>query len=303
LVTNRKPESNFKTGLGNPGVTVVIGAQWGDEGKGKLVDLLSSNADVVCRCQGGNNAGHTVMTDGKKYFFHILPSGVINPRAVAVIGNGTVVNLPALFEVSNKNGLKDLENRLKISNRCHLVFEFHQLMDGLEIRGNGLIGTTKKGIGPAYSSKVTRNGLRMCDLVGDWDEFVKKYTDLVNYVKRRYPKLEINVQESLEVSHCPNLIVFWYQVPFRCTSVHFIFTAINHTLSCVFQAVSSSVNGRPPYITLGGHVRHMSPDGLPRRAIFAGYGSVFYYTKVSTVKGVNPMIRRYTVSGKVWGSF
>ncbi|THD20580.1 Adenylosuccinate synthetase [Fasciola hepatica] len=187
----------------NTKVTVVIGAQWGDEGKGKLVDLLSSDSDVICRCQGGNNAGHTVMTNGQKYFFHMLPSGIINPHALAVIGNGTVVNLPALFEEIDEacnKGLEEVGKRLKISDRCHLVFDFHQLMDGLEeeIRGTGLIGTTKKGIGPAYSSKVTRNGLRMCDLIGDWDAFSIKYAELVDYVKRRYPNLEINTEESLE---------------------------------------------------------------------------------------------------------
>ncbi|KAK4473521.1 hypothetical protein MN116_002882 [Schistosoma mekongi] len=184
-------------------VSVVLGAQWGDEGKGKLVDLLSESSTVVCRCQGGNNAGHTVVAGGKEYFFHLLPSGIINPNVLAIIGNGVVVNLEALFQEINEavsKGLLDVASRLRISDRCHLVFPLHQEIDRMEeeLRGLSLLGTTKKGIGPAYSSKVTRNGLRVCDLMGDWDQFTVKYKELVNYVKRRYPALEINVEESLE---------------------------------------------------------------------------------------------------------
>ncbi|XP_020937155.1 adenylosuccinate synthetase isozyme 1 isoform X1 [Sus scrofa] len=116
-------------------VTVVLGAQWGDEGKGKVVDLLATDADIISRCQGGNNAGHTVVVDGKEYDFHLLPSGIINTKAVSFIGNGVVVHLPGLFEEAEKNekkGLKDWEKRLIISDRAHLVFDFHQAVDGLQ---------------------------------------------------------------------------------------------------------------------------------------------------------------------------
>ncbi|XP_029806625.1 adenylosuccinate synthetase isozyme 1 [Suricata suricatta] len=116
-------------------VTVVLGAQWGDEGKGKVVDLLATDADIISRCQGGNNAGHTVVVDGREYDFHLLPSGIINTKAVSFIGNGVVVHLPGLFEEAEKNekkGLKDWEKRLIISDRAHLVFDFHQAVDGLQ---------------------------------------------------------------------------------------------------------------------------------------------------------------------------
>ncbi|CAH8468251.1 unnamed protein product [Heterobilharzia americana] len=184
-------------------VSVVLGAQWGDEGKGKLVDLLSESATVVCRCQGGNNAGHTVVAEGQEYFFHLLPSGIVNSNVLAIVGNGVVVNLRGLFqeiEEAISKGLLDVTSRLRISDRCHLVFDIHQEVDRMEeeLRGANLIGTTKKGIGPAYSSKITRNGLRMCDLMGDWNQFTVKYEELVGYVKRRYPKLETNVEEALE---------------------------------------------------------------------------------------------------------
>ncbi|XP_030889439.1 adenylosuccinate synthetase isozyme 1 [Leptonychotes weddellii] len=160
-------------------VTVVLGAQWGDEGKGKVVDLLATDADIISRCQGGNNAGHTVVVDGREYDFHLLPSGIINTKAVSFIGNGVVVHLPGLFEEAEKNekkGLKDWEKRLVISDRAHLVFDFHQAVDGLQevqrqAQEGKNIGTTRKGIGPAYSSKAARTGLRVCDLLSDFDEF------------------------------------------------------------------------------------------------------------------------------------
>ncbi|CAL8070284.1 unnamed protein product [Calicophoron daubneyi] len=143
------------------------------------------------------------MVDEKKYFFHLLPSGMIYPNCLGIIGNGVVLNIPGLFkEIDDaaSKGLTGMEKRLRISNRCHVVLDVHQLVDGLEEerRGTGLIGTTKKGIGPAYSSKVTRNGIRMCDVVGDWDYLVAKYTELVKYAKRRYPNLEIDISKSLE---------------------------------------------------------------------------------------------------------
>ncbi|CAO2587517.1 Adenylosuccinate synthetase isozyme 1 [Lemmus lemmus] len=161
-------------------VTVVLGAQWGDEGKGKVVDLLATDADIVSRCQGGNNAGHTVVVDGKEYDFHLLPSGIINTKAVSFIGNGVVIHLPGLFEEAEKNekkGLKDWEKRLIISDRAHLVFDFHQAVDGLQecLFTSFSIGTTKKGIGPTYSSKAARTGLRICDLLSDFDEFSARH--------------------------------------------------------------------------------------------------------------------------------
>ncbi|KAK9869309.1 hypothetical protein WA026_003060 [Henosepilachna vigintioctopunctata] len=186
-------------------VTVILGAQWGDEGKGKVVDMLATSMDVVCRCQGGNNAGHTVVADGVEYDFHLLPSGIINPKCTSVIGNGVVVHLPGLFDELEKNiakGLKDWEKRLIISDRAHLVFDFHQQVDGLQEqentkKGQGL-GTTKKGIGPTYSSKATRNGIRIGDLLGNFDDFSKKFQSLCNLYQRMFPILNVNVEEELE---------------------------------------------------------------------------------------------------------
>uniref|UniRef100_A0A668AN73 Adenylosuccinate synthetase n=1 Tax=Myripristis murdjan TaxID=586833 RepID=A0A668AN73_9TELE len=186
-------------------VTVVLGAQWGDEGKGKVVDLLAMDADIVCRCQGGNNAGHTVVVDSVEYDFHLLPSGVLNKKALSFIGNGVVIHLPGLFEEAEKNlqkGLQGWEERLKISDRAHIVFNFHQAVDGIQEQqrqqqeGKNL-GTTKKGIGPAYSSKAARNGLRVCDLVSDFKVFEEKFRVLAEHFLTMYPNLNIDIDSEL----------------------------------------------------------------------------------------------------------
>ncbi|XP_050528215.1 adenylosuccinate synthetase [Daktulosphaira vitifoliae] len=179
-------EAKLANGASCNKVTVVLGAQWGDEGKGKVVDMLASDADLVCRCQGGNNAGHTVVVDNKEFDFHLLPSGIINPNCKSIIGNGVVIHLPGLFEECIKNERKGLINwkqRLLISDRAHLVFDFHQQVDGLQEmeKGKKSLGTTKKGIGPTYASKATRNGLRLADLLGDFNTFKEKLFFLGTY--------------------------------------------------------------------------------------------------------------------------
>uniref|UniRef100_A0A673J0I0 Adenylosuccinate synthetase n=1 Tax=Sinocyclocheilus rhinocerous TaxID=307959 RepID=A0A673J0I0_9TELE len=205
-------------------VTVVLGAQWGDEGKGKVVDLLAQDADMVCRCQGGNNAGHTVVVDSVEYDFHLLPSGIINPKVTAFIGNGVVIHLPGLFEEAEKNmrkgkGLEGWENRLIISDRAHIVFDFHQAVDGVQEqerqqRAGKNLGTTKKGIGPVYSAKAARSGLRICDLLADFQEFSERFKHLASQYKSMYPSLEIDVDGELEklkvtrVDRCKGLLLY-----------------------------------------------------------------------------------------------
>ncbi|KAI9090061.1 Adenylosuccinate synthetase [Phlyctochytrium arcticum] len=182
-------------------VTVVLGAQWGDEGKGKLVDILAQEIDVCCRCQGGNNAGHTIVVKGVKYDFHLLPSGIINEKCVGVIGNGVVVHLPSFFaelEALEKKGL-DATGRLFLSERAHLVFDYHQIVDGLKEAelGRGSIGTTRKGIGPAYSSKASRSGLRVHNLY-HMEEFEEKFRTIVANRKKRYGAFEYDVDAELQ---------------------------------------------------------------------------------------------------------
>ena len=152
---------------------VVVGTQWGDEGKGKITDYLAQRADVVVRYQGGNNAGHTIVFNGQKYALHLLPSGCLSPNILNIMANGMVINPNALIEELNGLKSRGINNiNLKISNRAHIVFPFHMALDGAfeASAGNKKIGTTKKGIGPTYTDKYFRSGLRMGDLL-DKDYF------------------------------------------------------------------------------------------------------------------------------------
>jgi len=148
--------------------TILVGAQWGDEGKGKIIDVLTETADVVVRTQGGNNAGHTVFLGKKKYILHLIPSGILRPRKTCVIGNGVVVDPVGLVE--EMDTLTNLGVRIKnfyVSETAHLVLPYHRELDGHQenAKGKNKIGTTKRGIGPAYGDKVARTGLRMMDLI------------------------------------------------------------------------------------------------------------------------------------------
>ncbi|KAH0449535.1 hypothetical protein IEQ34_020227 [Dendrobium chrysotoxum] len=171
-------------------VTGVLGCQWGDEGKGKLVDILAEHFDLVARCQGGSNAGHTIYNaDGKKFALHLVPSGILNEKTLCVIGNGVVVHLPGLFnEIDGleSNGVS-CDGRILVSDRAHLLFDLHQVIDGLreEELGHSFIGTTKRGIGPCYSSKVIRNGLRVSDL-RHMDTFSQKLEILMRDAAARF---------------------------------------------------------------------------------------------------------------------
>src|SRR3954463_10977106 len=149
--------------------TILVGAQWGDEGKGKIIDVLTEEADVVVRTQGGNNAGHTVFIAGKKYVLHLVPSGILRKNKTCVIGNGVVVDPISLVEEIEglrKLGIK-VKNNLFLSETAHLVLPYHRELDAQReiLKGKNKIGTTKRGIGPAYGDKAARTGLRVIDLV------------------------------------------------------------------------------------------------------------------------------------------
>jgi len=147
-------------------LTVVVGAQWGDEGKGRIVDLLAGRADIVARYYGGDNAGHTVAVGEDTFKLHLLPSGVVHPHSIGLLGNGMVINPATLLGEMDRireAGVDINPGRIKISHAAHIITPGHIALDGAReaARGEGLIGTTKRGIGPAYNSKVTRSGLRM----------------------------------------------------------------------------------------------------------------------------------------------
>ncbi len=171
-----------KTGLKSR-VSAVIGSQWGDEGKGKLTDILAGDYDVCARFNGGDNAGHTIVVGKQKFAFHLLPSGMLNPNCTNVIGNGVVVNLKSMkkeLESLDTSGI-DYKNRLIISDRAHMIMQVHIDADiGQEAKaGDKMIGTTKKGVGPCYATKARRTGLRICDLI-NWETFTEKYKVLLN---------------------------------------------------------------------------------------------------------------------------
>lgn len=182
-------------------VLVVLGAQWGDEGKGKLIDDLARQHSVVARAAGGANAGHTIVVDGVKYAFHLLPSGLLNSGTRAIIGNGVVVHLPKLVsEIDDliSRGVSNVQPRIRLSDRAHLLFDFHQIVDGLrEIeRGKGSIGTTKRGIGPCYATKMNRGGIRVSDL-RSFRKFPEKLRSALASEYKRHGTFEYDMRKEV----------------------------------------------------------------------------------------------------------
>jgi len=156
-------------------VQVIVGAQWGDEGKGKIVDMLAENADIVARYQGGANAGHTVCIGEKEYILHLIPSGIFHPHITCVIGNGVVIDPTALLqEIAQLEATGiSIKGRLLISHNAHLIMPYHKLLDTIREQGTTKIGTTGRGIGPAYIDKFMRSGIKIVDLM-DRDVLAKK---------------------------------------------------------------------------------------------------------------------------------
>ncbi|KAH8408776.1 hypothetical protein KR215_012077 [Drosophila sulfurigaster] len=304
-----------RTSMYKSKVDVVLGAQWGDEGKGKVVDMLASEVDIVCRCQfhlcvqiqcvcfsqfpGGNNAGHTVVANGTEFDFHLLPSGVVNEKCISVIAlakrvqfryvaqgcNGVVIHLPSLFDEVLKNeakGLQHLENRLIISDRAHLVFDFHQHVDGMQEaeKGGKSLGTTKKGIGPAYSSKATRNGIRVGELLGDFNLFSEKFKSIVNTHLRLFPSIKVDVDAELA-----RYKDYAEKVrPYVKDTICFLHTALRNGKTILVEGANAAMLdidfGTYPYVTssncsIGGVLTGL---GLPPQTIGEVIGVVKAYT-------------------------
>ncbi len=186
---------------------VVIGTQWGDEGKGKIVDLLTDRAYGVVRFQGGHNAGHTLVINGKKTVLHLIPSGILREGVVCIIGNGVVLSLDALFEeidALTARGVPVVE-RLRISDSCPLILGYHVAIDRARerARGSAAIGTTGRGIGPAYEDKVSRRGLRVADLFDrkNFEEKLRTVMDYHNFILQHYFKIDtISFEKTLAES-------------------------------------------------------------------------------------------------------
>ncbi|ODQ79125.1 hypothetical protein BABINDRAFT_37920 [Babjeviella inositovora NRRL Y-12698] len=269
---------------------VVLGSQWGDEGKGKLVDILCEDIDVCARCQGGNNAGHTIVVGTTKYDFHMLPSGLVNQNCQNLIGSGVVVHVPSFFEeLENleKKGL-DCRDRLFLSSRAHLVFDFHQRTDKLkeaELSENKKsIGTTGKGIGPTYSTKASRSGIRVHHLVSDepesWNEFKTRLTRLLETRQKRYGDFQYDLEAEIT-----RYAAYREQLkPFVVDSVAFMHKALKENKKILVEGANALMLdidfGTYPYVTssstgIGGVLTGL---GIPPKYINNVYGVVKAYT-------------------------
>jgi len=177
---------------------LIVGIQWGDEGKGKIVDRLASQYDMVCRSQGGHNAGHTIWVDGVKYALHLIPSGVLNPKAINVVGNGVVLSPESIIKEMEQ--FEGLEGRLFISDKAHLNLPYHALIDQAKerLKGDKAIGTTGKGIGPAYSDKINRTGFRVGELLNP----AKLASSIMDYFEQNeefFDVMGIKPQDEIEL--------------------------------------------------------------------------------------------------------
>ena len=207
---------------------VIVGAQWGDEGKGKVIDIFAKNSDIIVRYQGGNNAGHTVVIDDDSFVLHLIPSGILHKNKICVIGNGVVVDPKALLEeieMLESRGIR-ISGRLLISKNAHVIFPYHKRLDELREAKKKKIGTTKKGIGPCYADKVARLGIRFVDLLNDeifreklennlseknailsriynaqgftFDELYKEYTDYAGKLKKYVCDAAVMLNEAIQ---------------------------------------------------------------------------------------------------------
>ena len=266
--------------------TVLFGAQWGDEGKGKIIDVLTLDADWVVRYQGGNNAGHTVEIGNEKYVLHLTPSGILRDSCKCVIGNGLVVDIVGL-----KEELQELENRgisLKdrffISDRAHIVFPYHKVIDGAKEKNRSKtdkIGTTKRGIGPAYSDKSDRIGLRMGDIFEtDFYDKIEKITISKNVTLDLLSEEQINI--STMISEIKEAVE--YLRPFVCDTLVLLNKAIRNNDKILFEGAQGIMldidYGTYPFVTSSntGTSGVASGAGIPPQKIDRVIGIIKAYT-------------------------
>ena len=235
--------------------TILVGAQWGDEGKGKIIDVLTEQADVVVRTQGGNNAGHTVFIGQKKYVLHLIPSGILRKKKTCVIGNGVVVDpigLVSEIEGLRKIGVK-VNGNLFVSETAHVVFPYHRELDAQRevLKGKNKIGTTKRGIGPAYGDKAARVGLRMIDLI-NVERFKEKLAAKIkenNEVLKAFGAKPLSFKEV----HAAYREAGDYLKPFVTNTVTFLHQAVRRGDDILFEGAQGTFldidHGTYPYVT------------------------------------------------------
>ncbi len=235
--------------------TILVGAQWGDEGKGKIIDVLTERADIVVRTQGGNNAGHTVYLGKNKYVLHLIPSGILRKNKMCVIGNGVVidpVNLVEELKGLAKLGIK-VKHNLLISETAHLVFPYHRELDAQReiLKGKNKIGTTKRGIGPAYGDKAARVGLRMIDLINP-DRFEEKLKVKIkenNEVLKAFGAKPLSFKKVHDAYRAAGEIL----KPFVANTVVYLHKAIQDQKEILFEGAQGTFldidHGTYPFVT------------------------------------------------------
>ncbi len=266
-------------------VTVLVGSQWGDEGKGKIVDILSENFDIVTRYQGGANAGHTVAIGDKQYILHLIPSGILRDDVICVIGNGVVIDPSALLEeisLLEKNNIK-VDGRLFISHNAHLIMPYHKLLDSISESGENKIGTTGRGIGPCYIDKYARKGIKIVDLLNR-DVLEKKIRQNLkeknNLLKKVYEHEGLDVEKIIK-----EYVEFDKAIDKYVTDVPaYLNDAISQGKSVLLEGAQGALldvdHGTYPYVTSSSPTSGgaCTGTGIPPTRIDEVFGIVKAYT-------------------------
>lgn len=266
-------------------VTIVVGSQWGDEGKGKIVDILSERFDIVARYQGGANAGHTVQIGDKQYILHLIPSGILRENVICVIGNGVVIDPKALLEEISfleSNGI-NIKGRLFISHNAHLIMPYHKLLDSISESSSAKIGTTGRGIGPCYIDKYARKGIKIVDLLDKsvLEEKIRfNLEEKNNLLKKVYNHEELDVNEIIK-----EYIEFDKKIDQYITDVPtFLNNAIAEGKSILLEGAQGTLLdvdfGTYPYVTSSNPTSGgaCTGTGLPPTKIVSVIGIVKAYT-------------------------
>jgi adenylosuccinate synthase len=235
---------------------VIVGTQWGDEGKAKVIDFLSGTSDIVIRFHGGANAGHTVIAGGQKFIFHLVPSGIMYPDKICVVSNGVVLDIEQFLREIDELAAKkiSIEGRLFISDLAHLVLPYHKLQDNAAEAAAGIskIGTTGRGIGPAYADKAIRSGIRVCDLL-DWDSFTAKFRK--NCEEKKLLLSAFSQPFSLNIDDCLEQYKSMRKriLPFITDTSDLLYKAVQNGKSLLFEGAQGTFldidHGTYPFVT------------------------------------------------------
>lgn len=266
-------------------VGIIVGSQWGDEGKGKIVDILSKGYEIVVRYQGGANAGHTVEIGDKKFILHLIPSGILRENVICVIGNGVVIDPKALLdEIKQLEELGiNIKGRLFISHNAHLIMPYHKLLDSINESGSSKIGTTGRGIGPCYIDKYARSGIRIVDLLDKkvLEEKIRcNIEEKNNLLKKVYNHSELNVDEIIK-----EYLDFDDRIDEYITdTTHFLHNALDEGRSVLLEGAQGTLldvdHGTYPYVTSSNPTSGgaCTGSGIPPSKITSVVGIVKAYT-------------------------